>query len=185
MFTFAIVCEDTTNIHMTNGNTPHKHTIADLTALRGNLTFTMIKPSAVKAGHTPAIFDMIQSSGFSVLTQREVQLTAETTRHFYAEHYGKYYYEPLEEYMMSGPVVVALLQKEDAVKTFRALIGKTDPAEASPGTIRYRFGTSRRQNAVHGSDSDDTAQREARLFFDIAPISSLVVSPMDMKSTSL
>jgi len=131
----------------------------------GHLTFTMIKPNAVRNGHTESILRMIREGGFEIVALRELTLCRELAYEFYAEHEGMPYYEPLVDYMTSGPVVAALLMKENAVADYRRLIGTTDPATAAEGTIRRLYGTTTRYNAVHGSDSDAKAIREATIFF--------------------
>jgi nucleoside-diphosphate kinase len=132
----------------------------------GYLTFTMIKPNAVKNGHTESILRMIKAGGFDIVAIRELTLSRELAYAFYAEHEGMPYYEPLVDYMTSGRVVAALLRKENAVADYRKLIGTTDPATAAEGTIRRIYGTTTRYNAVHGSDSDVKAIREAAIFFE-------------------
>lgn len=130
-----------------------------------NLTFTMIKPDAVKAGHIGAILDKITGAGFRIRAMKYTRLTAEQAGRFYAVHEGRPFYEELVNFMSSGPIVAAILEKDDAVAAFRTLIGATNPAEAAEGTIRKLYATSIGENAVHGSDSDENAQIEGNFFF--------------------
>lgn len=130
-----------------------------------NLTFTMIKPDAVKAGHIGAILDKITGAGFRIRAMKYTRLTAEQAGRFYAVHEGRSFYEELVNFMSSGPIVAAILEKDDAVAAFRTLIGATNPAEAAEGTIRKLYATSIGENAVHGSDSDENAQIEGNFFF--------------------
>ena len=130
-----------------------------------NLTFTMIKPDAVSNGNTGAILDKIISSGFKLKAMKYFRLTPETAGLFYAVHAGRPFYTDLVAYMSSGPIIAAVLEKENAVDDFRTLIGATDPSKAAPGTIRQLFAKSIEANAVHGSDSDENAAIEADFFF--------------------
>jgi nucleoside-diphosphate kinase len=130
-----------------------------------NRTFTMIKPDAVAAGHTGAILDKIIKAGFRVVAMKFTRLTPETAGRFYAVHAGKPFFGSLLAYMSSGPIVAAILEKDNAIDSFRALIGATDPKKAAPGTIRNLFATSIEANAVHGSDSDANAAVEGAFFF--------------------
>lgn len=129
------------------------------------ITFTIIKPNAVEAGNTEKIFAMIEADGFRLKARRELTLTKEQAGEFYAVHAGKPFYEPLVEFMTSGPAVVALLEREDAVRELRRLAGATDPAEAAEGTIRRIYGENVRRNAIHASDSEENALKEAGQFF--------------------
>ncbi|MDU5805824.1 MAG: nucleoside-diphosphate kinase [Haemophilus parainfluenzae] len=115
-------------------------------------TFSIIKPDAVKRNLIGAILGRFESQGFRVVSLKMVQLTKEQAEGFYAEHQGKPFFDPLVEYMLSGPIVVSVLEKENAVKDYRTLIGSTNPAEAAEGTIRKDFALSQRENSVHGSD---------------------------------
>ena len=128
-------------------------------------TFSIIKPDAVKRNLIGAILGRFESQGFRVVALKMVQLTKEQAEGFYAEHQGKPFFEPLVEYMLSGPMVVSVLEIENAVKDYRTLIGATNPAEAAEGTIRKDFALSQRENSVHGSDSVESAKREIAYFF--------------------
>lgn len=128
-------------------------------------TFTIIKPDAVAAGNSGKIFSMIEADGFRIVARKELHLTREQAQKFYAVHEGKPFYEPLVEFMTSGPVVVAVLEKPDAVVSLRRLAGATDPASAEAGTIRRMYGESVRHNAIHASDSDENALAETLQFF--------------------
>jgi len=133
--------------------------------MSGSITFTMIKPTAVKNNHIGPILKMINEAGFKISAMKYTQLTPEQAGAFYAEHKGKPFYEPLVEFMSSGPIVAAILEKENAVEDYRTLIGSTNPENAAEGTIRKLYATNMRQNAVHGSDCDESANREANFFF--------------------
>jgi len=122
-------------------------------------TFSIIKPDAVKRNLIGAILGRFESQGFRVVALKMVQLTKEQAEGFYAEHQGKPFFE------LSGPMVVSVLEKENAVKDYRTLIGATNPAEAAEGTIRKDFALSQRENSVHGSDSVESAKREIAYFF--------------------
>lgn len=128
-------------------------------------TFSIIKPDAVKRNLIGAILGRFESQGFRVVALKMVQLTKEQVEGFYAEHQGKPFFDPLVEYMLSGPIVVSVLEKENAVKDYRIFIGSTNPAEAAEGTIRKDFALSQRENSVHGSDSVESAKREIAYFF--------------------
>jgi len=130
-----------------------------------NRTFTMIKPDAVADGNTGAILQMIESAGFRIVAMKKTQLSAERAGQFYAVHAERPFYESLCAYMSSGPIVAAILEKENAVADFRKLIGATNPDNAEEGTIRKRFAKSVQSNAVHGSDSDENAQIEGNFYF--------------------
>ena len=131
----------------------------------GNRTFTMVKPEAVQAGNTGAILKMIEENGFRIVALKKVQLNIERAGIFYEVHKERSFYGELVEYMSSGPIVAAILEKENAVADFRALIGATNPTEADEGTIRKLFAESKSKNAVHGSDSDENAQIESDFHF--------------------
>ncbi len=133
--------------------------------MAGDITFTMIKPGAVKNEHIGEILAMINQAGFHIVSLKMMRLSKDSAAKFYAVHKGKPFYESLIEFMSSGPIVAAILQKPNAVEEYRKLIGATDPAKAEEGTIRKRFAESIQKNAVHGSDSDETAQWEANFFF--------------------
>jgi len=130
-----------------------------------NRTFTMIKPDAVADGHSGAILKMIEEAGFRIVALRMVKLTTERAGQFYAVHKGRPFYDSLCEYMSSGHIIAAILEKENAVADFRNLIGATNPEEAADGTIRKLFAISLQRNAVHGSDSDENAQIEGNFYF--------------------
>ena len=131
----------------------------------GNRTFTMVKPEAVQEGNTGAILKMIEENGFKIVALKKVQLNIERAGIFYEVHKERSFYGELVEYMSSGPIVAAILEKENAVADFRALIGATNPTEADEGTIRKLFAESKSKNAVHGSDSDENAQIESDFHF--------------------
>lgn len=131
-----------------------------------NRTFTMIKPEAVANGTTGKITDMIIEGGFKIKAMKLKQLSKEEAGEFYAVHKERPFYGELVDYMSSGPIVAMILEKNNAVADFRALIGATDPAEAAEGTIRKKYATSKAENAVHGSDSDENAEIESNFHFD-------------------
>jgi len=130
-----------------------------------NQTFTMIKPDAMKNGHAGAIIDRIIKEGFRIVALKQTQLSAEKAGEFYAVHKERPFYGELVEFMSSGPIIAAILEKKNAVTSFRDLIGATNPAQAAEGTIRKLFATSVGENAVHGSDSDANAIIEGNFFF--------------------
>ncbi|MER3499231.1 MAG: nucleoside-diphosphate kinase [Chitinophagaceae bacterium] len=130
-----------------------------------NRTFTMIKPDAMKNGHAGAILDRIIKEGFSIKALKLTRLSKEKAGEFYAIHKERPFYGELVEFMSSGPIIAAILEKENAVEAFRKLIGATDPAKADEGTIRKLYATSVGENAVHGSDSDENAKIEGNFFF--------------------
>jgi nucleoside-diphosphate kinase len=131
----------------------------------GTMTFSMIKPDAVKDNHVGDIINMMEKAGFNIRAMRLVHLTPATAGLFYQVHKERPFYEQMCRSMSTGPVVVMVLEKENAVADFRKLIGATDPAQAPVGTIREKFGSSIEANAVHGSDADETAAIEAKFFF--------------------
>ncbi len=133
--------------------------------MAGNITFTMIKPDAVKAGHIGAILHQINEAGFKIIAMKYTRLSAEKAGEFYAVHKERPFYGELVEFMSSGPIVAAVLEKDNAVEDYRTLIGATNPAEAAPGTIRANYATSIGENAVHGADSDENALIEASFHF--------------------
>jgi nucleoside-diphosphate kinase len=133
--------------------------------MNGNYTFSIIKPNAVRTGKTGPILAMINEAGFEISALKMVHMTTAQAEFFYSVHKGKPFFEGLIEFMTSGPVFVMVLKHENAVDDFRKLIGATDPAKAEPGTIRKMFAVSVQMNAVHGSDSDENAEREADCFF--------------------
>ena len=130
-----------------------------------NRTFTMIKPDAVENGHIGNILNMITEAGFSIKAMKYTRLTEAQAKAVYEVHAERPFYGELVEYMTSGPIVAAILEKENAVADFRALIGATDPAEAAEGTVRKAYAESKGRNAVHGSDSDDNASIEGEFHF--------------------
>jgi nucleoside-diphosphate kinase len=130
-----------------------------------NLTFTMVKPDAVRAGNIGAILQQITDAGFTIKALKMTTLALSSAQAFYAVHSARPFFGELTEFMSSGKIVAAILEKDNAVEDFRKLIGATNPAEAEEGTIRKRFATSVGENAVHGSDSDENAAIEASFFF--------------------
>jgi nucleoside-diphosphate kinase len=128
-------------------------------------TFAIIKPDAIKARHTGKIIDMIEQHGFDILRLQKGQLSIDLAEIFYDVHKDKPFFRELVEFISSGPIIIMALQKENAIQDWRKLMGTTDPAKAEEGTIRKKFGTSIGNNAVHGSDSPETAMRELALFF--------------------
>ncbi len=125
----------------------------------------MIKPEAVAAGHAGKILDMIMANGFRVVSLKYTRLSHKEAGAFYEVHKERPFYGELVDYMASGTIYAAILEKTNAVEDFRKLIGATDPANAEEGTIRKRFAESKAKNAVHGSDSDDNARIEGHFFF--------------------
>lgn len=132
-----------------------------------NRTFTMIKPDAVANKHTGAILDIILKGGFKIIALKLLRLTPEKAGAFYAIHKERPFFNELVKYMTSGPMVAAILEKENAVDDFRKLIGNTDPKKAEAGTIRAMFAKSIDANAIHGSDSDANAKIEGDFFFSM------------------
>ncbi|MAR20628.1 MAG: nucleoside-diphosphate kinase [Flavobacteriales bacterium] len=132
-----------------------------------NITFTMVKPEAVEAKNAGAILNRIENAGFRIVALKKVHLSASRAAEFYAVHKQKPFYQELIDYMSSGPIIAAILEKENAVSDFRKLIGATNPENAEPGTIRADFAESMAKNAVHGSDSDENAQIEADFHFSV------------------
>lgn len=130
-----------------------------------NLTFTMIKPHAVENNNLGPILEMINRNGYQFKAMKMIKMDEKKAVDFYIEHRDKVFFQELIDYMTSGPVVVAVLQKQNAVSDFRKLMGATDPTKAKLGTIRRMFAESKERNAVHGSDSEESAQREISLFF--------------------
>lgn len=131
-----------------------------------NRTFTMLKPDAIENGYMGKILDMIIQAGFEIKAMKYTRLTEEQAKKFYEVHAERPFYGELVEYMTSGPIVAAILEKDNAVADFRALIGATDPAEAAEGTIRKAYAESKGRNAVHGSDSDENAEIEGKFHFN-------------------
>lgn len=130
-----------------------------------NRTFTMLKPDAVEKEHIGAILEKISASGFKILALKLTQMTTADAQEFYAIHKERPFFAELVEYMTRGPIVAAVLEKENAVEDFRTLIGATNPEDAAEGTIRKMYADSISENAVHGSDSDDNAAIEAAFHF--------------------
>ncbi len=133
--------------------------------MSGNRTFTMIKPDAYAAGNSGAILKMIEEAGFKLVAMKLTQLSADTAGKFYEVHKERPFYGDLVKYMSSGPIIAAILEKDNAVVDFRKLIGATNPADAEEGTIRKIFAKSIEANAVHGSDSDENAAIEGSFYF--------------------
>lgn len=132
---------------------------------KGRITLTMIKPYAVSHGYVGPILAKINEAGFRISAMKYLQLTTEQSKLFYKVHEGKNFYDRLTRFMASGPIVAAILEKDNAVADYRNLIGATDPKKAAEGTLRKLFGANIEQNAVHGSDSDENALIEASFFF--------------------
>jgi len=130
-----------------------------------NRTLTMIKPDAMKRGYAGAILDMIIKDGFRIVALKQLKLTPQKAGEFYAIHQERPFFGELVEFMSSGPIMAAILEKENAVADFRKLIGATNPANAEEGTIRKKYASSVGENAVHGSDSDENARIEGDFFF--------------------
>ena len=133
--------------------------------MTSNRTFTMIKPDAVKSGHIGAILAKINEAGFKIIAMKYTKLSSEKAGEFYAVHSARPFYGELVDFMSSGPIVAAILEKDNAVEEFRTLIGATNPAEAAPGTIRALFAKNIGENAVHGSDSNENAKIESDFHF--------------------
>jgi nucleoside-diphosphate kinase len=135
-----------------------------------NRTFTMLKPDAIENGHMGKIIDMIINAGFQIKAMKYTSLSVAQAQEFYAVHSERPFYGELVDYMTSGPIVAAILEKENAVADFRNLIGATDPSEAAEGTIRKYYAESKGRNAVHGSDSDENAAIEIEFHFSPSEI---------------
>lgn len=135
--------------------------------MSGRVTFTMVKPDAVKANNIGPILAMMNEAGFRIKAMKYTKLTPEKAGEFYAVHKERPFFGELVEFMSSGPIVAAVLEKDNAVEDFRKLIGATNPAQAEEGTIRKKFAKSIGENAVHGSDSDENAAIEANFFFSV------------------
>jgi nucleoside-diphosphate kinase len=133
--------------------------------MKTNRTFTMLKPDSVEKGNIGAILDKINASGFRIVAMKLTHMTKRDAEAFYAVHNERPFFGELVEFMTRGPIVAAILEKENAVEDFRALIGATNPAEAAEGTIRKTFAASVGENAVHGSDSDENAAIESAFHF--------------------
>ncbi|MCF8365237.1 MAG: nucleoside-diphosphate kinase [Bacteroidales bacterium] len=133
--------------------------------MTGNKTFTMIKPNAVEKGFTGAILAKINEGGFRIVAMKKMKLTREQAEAFYEIHKERPFFAGLVDFMSSGPIIAAILEKNNAVEDYRKLIGATNPDEAERGTVRNLFGTNVQMNAVHGSDSDENAEIEGNFFF--------------------
>lgn len=133
--------------------------------MAGNITLTMIKPEAVRNGNIGNILAKITEGGFEIVAMKYIKLTAEQAQQFYFVHRERPFYNDLVSFMSSGPIVAAILKKDNAVEAYRSFIGSTNPKDAAAGTIRALYGTNIQENAVHGSDSDENAAREAGFFF--------------------
>ena len=133
--------------------------------MAGRFTFTIIKPSAVARLYVGPILSMINEAGFRIIAMKMTKMTVKQAEEFYAIHRGKPFYNSLVEFMSSGPIVAAILEKENSVEDYRKLIGATNPANAAEGTIRKKYAESIEKNAVHGSDSDENAIVECDFFF--------------------
>ncbi len=133
--------------------------------MSGNITLTMIKPDAVKKNYIGGILKMINEAGFRIVAMKYTKLSEEKAGEFYAVHKERPFYGELVQFMSSGPIVAAILEKENAVEDFRKLIGATDPSKAADGTIRKLYAASIGENAVHGSDSDENAIIEGDFHF--------------------
>ncbi|HPG05616.1 MAG: nucleoside-diphosphate kinase [Saprospiraceae bacterium] len=133
--------------------------------MAGNRTFTMIKPDAVADGHIGAILAKINEAGFRIIAMKMTHLSRQKAEGFYEVHKERPFFGELTAFMSSGPIVAAVLEKENAVADFRTLIGATDPAKAAPGTIRALYARNMGENAVHGSDSDENAAIEVAYHF--------------------
>lgn len=132
---------------------------------KGEFTFTMIKPRAIELGYLVPILHDIGKDGFKIVALKMTQMTKTQAQKFYLEHKDRPFYDDLVEFMSSGPILAAVLKKNNAVSDYRKLIGSTNPAEADEGTIRKKYAQSLQENAVHGSDSDESAERETNFFF--------------------
>jgi nucleoside-diphosphate kinase len=128
-------------------------------------TFGIIKPNAIRNGHIGEIISAIEREGFSIHGLRMAHLNHELIKGFYIEHVNKPFFKDLEDFMMDGPVILMVIEGEDAIRRWREIMGATDPAKAEPGTLRRKFGNTLTQNAVHGSDAVASAEREVHYFF--------------------
>jgi nucleoside-diphosphate kinase len=129
-------------------------------------TLAIIKPDAVRAGHTGRIISEIESNGFRIVAMKRLHLTKKQAEGFYAVHRERPFFGPLTDFMSVGPIVAMILERDDAIRKWRDVMGATDPAKAAPGTLRNRFGTSIQSNATHGSDASETATFETKYFFN-------------------
>ena len=133
--------------------------------MSSNKTFTMIKPGAVRNKHIGHILSKIEEAGFTIAAIKTTQMSLQGAAEFYAVHKDKPFFQELISFMSSGPIIAMVLLKDNAVEDFRKLIGATDPDKAEEGTIRKLFATSKTANAIHGSDSDENAEKESAFFF--------------------
>lgn len=133
--------------------------------MAGKITLTMIKPGAFRKGYTGPILNMINEAGFKIIAMKLTKLSTRQAEEFYSIHRSKPFFDSLVDFMSSGPVIAAILEKENAVEEYRELIGATNPENAKEGTIRKKYAESLEMNAVHGSDSDENAKIEADFFF--------------------
>ena len=140
--------------------------------MNSNRTFTMLKPDSIEQGNMLPILNMIESSGFKIIALKYKRMSKDEAQKFYSIHSGKPFFNDLVSFMTRGPIVAAVLEKDNAVEAFRMLIGSTDPNEAEDGTIRKKFAKSKGENAVHGSDSDENADIEISFHFDTNEIFS-------------
>ena len=134
--------------------------------MNSNRTFTMLKPDSIEQGNMLPILNMIESSGFKIIALKYKRMSKDEAEKFYSIHSGKPFFNDLVSFMTRGPIVAAVLEKDNAVEAFRMLIGSTDPNQAEDGTIRKKFAKSKGENAVHGSDSDENADIEISFHFD-------------------
>ncbi len=149
--------------------------------MAGKYTLTMVKPTGVREGHAGEILKIItKDGGFRIAAMKMVKLSEADAKEFYKVHADKPFYNDLVKFMTSGPIIAAVLEKENAVQAFRNFIGATNPAEAAEGTIRKMFGKSIEQNCVHGSDSDENALREIKFFFSTREIYDQDGNPIDL-----
>ena len=133
--------------------------------MSGRITFTIVKPEAVAAKYTGSILKMVSDNGFHIAALKMILMSRTQAEAFYSVHRERAFYNDLVSFMISGPVIVAILEKDNAVADYRTLIGSTDPAKAADGTIRKFYARSVQENAVHGSDSDENAILECAFFF--------------------
>ena len=138
--------------------------------MAGNRTLTIIKPDAFNSGKSGQIIALLEKAGFKIIATRVMRLTETQAAAFYAVHKERPFFAPLTHFMTSGKCMPMVLERADAVATLRKIIGATDPAEAEPGTVRKLYAESKERNAIHASDSDDNAQREAMFFFPEADL---------------
>jgi len=142
-----------------------------------SLTFAMVKPDGVQRGLVGEIVSRFERRGLKIVAMKMLHISRDLAERHYAEHKGKPFFEPLVEFITSGPVVAMALEGDDAVQLVRDMIGKTDPKQSAPGTIRADYGISMSRNVIHGSDSDASAEREIALFF--APQELMTYRRMD------